>query len=104
MLPRQLACLFVNGRTPTQVTSSFLFEVSFCRGSALSWIGKPMFLSTVCAPLAASMCPKVSITPRPVDFATLGTVARYCAKKAIGERRSVGVTSDPPAFFNKRIF
>ena len=37
-----------------------------------------------------------SISPR------WGT-ARYCAKKAIGERRSVGVTSNPAAFVGKRV-
>ena len=57
-----------------------------------------------CASLATASAssPKVSIACGPVDLATLGATGRCCAKNTIGRRRSVGVTSNPPAFLGKR--
>ena len=53
--------------------------------------------------VAASTSPRVSIARRPFVLVTLGAIARYCARKAIGERRCIGVTSKSPAFLGKRI-
>ena len=50
-----------------------------------------------------SRVPRFFFACSPVDFATLEATARYCAKKAIGDRWCIGVTSNPPAFLGKRI-
>ena len=100
----QLVCLFLNGRVPTWATSSSLLGESSSRGIALSSIERPMCFSSSCASLAAPTSPKVLVACGPVDLATLEAAARYCARKAIGERRSVGVTSNPPSFLGGSIF
>ena len=95
----QLACLFLNA----WATSISRLGESSSRGNPLSSIDRPSRLSLSCASLAASTSPSVSIARTPEAFATLGAIARYCARKAIGERRSVDVASNPPASLGNRI-
>ena len=95
----QLVCLLLTGRAPTRATSSSRPGASVPRGVALSSMVSPMRFSFSCASLAASTSPKVFIACIPVDFAT--QTARHCARKAIGDRKSVDVTSNPTAFLGQ---
>ena len=47
--------------------------------------------------------PEVSIARSPVDLAMLGAMARYCARKAISERRSIDKTLNPLSFLGSRM-
>ena len=99
----QLACLFLNAWFPTRATFIYRLGESSLAALPLSLIDRPIRLSLSCESLAASTSPSVSIARTPEAFATLGAIARYFARKAIGDRRSVDVASNSPAFLGNRI-
>ena len=99
----QLACLFLSALSPTRATSISRFGGSPSLGIPLSSIDSPTSLNLLCASLAAPTIRSVSIARTAAALATLGAIARYCAKKAIGNRRCVGVTSTSPAILGERI-
>ena len=99
----QLACLFLSAWFPTRATFISRLGESSSRGIPLSLIDRPIRLNLSCASLAASTSPSVSIARIPEAFATLGAIARFCARNAISDRRSIDVASNPPAYLGNRI-
>ena len=97
------ACLSLSQRSsPNSDDIQLPARASVPRGIAHSSLVSPLRFSLSCASLAASTRPKVFVACSPVHFATLRATARHHARKAIRDRRSVGVTvsvSFPDALF-----